>query len=404
MVKTQLLKTKTVSKQYQAIGEIPEGWQECLLGDVANFKNGKSSPERDDSFDYNVFGSNGIIGRSEQCNSSEGTVIIGRVGSYCGSVYFSKSNCWVTDNAMIGLAREKTNSRFLYYLLLNLNLNNHRAGSGQPLLNQGILNSIKISVPNISEQQAIAKILSDLDEKIELNQRMNKTLEAIGHALFRQWFVVFEFPDKNGKPYKPSGGKMIDSELGEIPEGWDVKPLDQVAEFLNGLALQKFPQTDDRYLPAIKIRELNQGITESSDKVSPDIGPEYVVDDGDILFSWSGSLQICIWCHGKGALNQHLFKVTSLNYPKWFFFYWTSFHLPEFQQIAEGKATTMGHIQRRHLSAALVMVPQVKTLENMTRVMSPIIDRIIVNSVEVRKLSEMRDSLLPRLMSGEIRV
>jgi type I restriction enzyme S subunit len=113
---------------------------------------------------------------------------------------------------------------------------------------------------------------------------------------------------------------------------------------------------------------------------------------------------VCIWCDGKGALNQHLFKVTSANYPKWFYYRWIKFYLPEFQQIAQGKATTMGHIQRHHLSASLVIVPSGKVLDKMNSVMVPLLDQVIVSGMEIRKLSEIRDSLLPRLMSGRIRV
>ena len=125
-------------------------------------------------------------------------------------------------------------------------------------------------------------------------------------------------------------------DAGEEPRGWYVKQIDKIADFLNGLALKK-------YLPVIKIRELRQGITESSDRTSSDIDEKYVVEDGDILFSWSGGLTTCIWCGGNGALKQHLFKVTSQSYPKWFYYQLIQYHLPEFQHIAAGKTTTMGH-------------------------------------------------------------
>lgn len=209
-------------------GGIPEGWEELYLEDIADFKNGKSSPDRNDTSNYHVFGSNGIIGRADQYNSPEGTVIVGRVGSYCGSVYFSKNKCWVTDNAIIGLPSENTDARFLYYLLLNLNLNNHRGGSGQPLLNQGILNSIEVSVPSFDEQHAIARILSDLDDKIGLNRRMNETLEQIAKAIFKRWFIDFEFPGHKKV-------KFID----DLPEGWKISKVGDVVEFAYGKALKE---------------------------------------------------------------------------------------------------------------------------------------------------------------------
>ncbi len=263
--------------------------------------------------------------------------------------------------------------------------------SGRQRVETDVFKNIEVELPPLPEQDRIAKILGDLDAKIELNQQMNKTLEAMAQALFKEWFVDFRFPGHEKV-------KFVD----ELPEGWTILPLDEIADFLNGLALQKFPAVGTESLPVIKIRELNQGITDSTDKASRDIPPQYIVNDGDVLFSWSGSLQVCLWCHGKGALNQHLFKVTSSKYPKWFYYYWTRRHLLEFQQIAEGKATTMGHIQRRHLSAAMTAVPLKKVLEEMGGIMAPLLDQLILNGVQMKRLSNLRDSLLPRLMAGEM--
>jgi type I restriction enzyme S subunit len=197
---------------------------------------------------------------------------------------------------------------------------------------------------------------------------------------------------------------MVDSELGEIPKGCEVKPLDQIANFLNGLALQKFPPEGDDFLPVIKIKELRQGITEQSDKASPNIDKKYVINDGDVLFSWSGTLMVVIWGEGKGALNQHLFKVTSDDFEKWFYYYWIKTHLRTFIGIAKDKTTTMGHIKRHHLTDSKVLVPNDVILERMNEIMNTFIHKIIKNKLELRMLISLRDSLLPKLMSGEIRV
>ena len=189
-----------------------------------------------------------------------------------------------------------------------------------------------------------------------------------------------------------------------MPRGWQVKPLDEIAEYLNGLALQKYPPEGGDYLPVIKIAQLRKNDTEGADKASAAIDPAYIVDDGDVLFSWSGSLEVVVWCGGKGALNQHLFKVTSAEYPKWFYSHWTTHHLLDFRQIAAGKATTMGHIQRHHLSAALTAVPSFEAMRAADHIMSPLLDRFIANIVESRTLAALRDALLPRLLSGEVRV
>ena len=301
--------------------------------------------------------------------------------------------------------------KFLYYLLLapyyQKRMDLDSDGSVLKHIYITRVNLMKVAVPQISEQQAIVEVLSDLDLKIELNDHMNKTLEAIGQAIFKRWFVDFEFPNKEGKPYKSSGGEMVyNEELDkEIPARWQVKPIDEIADFLNGLALQKFPARDgEAFLPVVKIRELRQGITESSDKANLDVPEGYIVNDGDVLFSWSGSLEVVIWGFGKGALNQHLFKVTSSKYPKWLFYYWIIEYLPQYRQIAADKATTMGHIQRHHLKSSLVAVPDDETVDRMDRVLAPVFNKIVLVKVEARTLSKIRDYLLPKLMSGKIRV
>jgi type I restriction enzyme S subunit len=259
---------------------------------------------------------------------------------------------------------------------------------------------LTIKMPPLPEQKAIASILGALDDKIELNRKMNETLEAIARAIFKSWFVDFD-PIPGLGPHK----EWQDSPLGKIPKGWRVGSLDGIADYLNGLALQKYPPENDyEFLPVIKIAQLRKDSTEGSDKASVNIDPSYVVSDGDILFSWSGSLEVVIWCGGRGALNQHLFKVTSKNYPKWFYYLWTKHYLPDFQAIAAGKATTMGHIQRHHLATAKVLIPPPNLLKAMDTIMSPLIENKIVNSVQSRTLASIRDALLPRLLSGEIRV
>jgi type I restriction enzyme S subunit len=198
--------------------------------------------------------------------------------------------------------------------------------------------------------------------------------------------------------------RLVDSELGEIPEGWEVRGLDEIARFLNGLALQKYPPYGDEWLPVIKIAQLRAGHTRGADRASADLDSDYVVADGDILFSWSGSLECVIWTGGKGALNQHLFRVTSRNYPKWFYYFWIHEHLPSFRHIASGKATTMGHIQRHHLSEAKVIVPPRPILAAADTVTGRLLQHRIQNGIQSHILAALRDTLLPRLISGELRV
>lgn len=282
--------------------------------------------------------------------------------------------------------------------------------TGVPHTNLTTLRNTPLTLPKLNEQKAIAKILSSLDDKIELNRQMNATLEAMARALFKAWFVDFEPVDANlqNRPStsaSPEIAKLFPSDFENgIPRGWGKKSLDEIADFLNGLALQKFPpESEYEFLSVIKIAQLRKGNTEGSDKASKYLKPEYIVRDGDVLFSWSGSLEVEIWCGGDGALNQHLFKVTSQNYPKWFYFLWTRFHLADFRETAAHKATTMGHIQRYHLKDAKVTVPDPQLLAEMNRVFEPIIVRLTSNNIEAKTLAEIRDSLLSRLLNGSLK-
>ena len=256
---------------------------------------------------------------------------------------------------------------------------------------------IDIKLPPLDDQRRIASILSSLDRKIELNNKINADLEEMAQAIFKNWFVDFE-------PFKD--GKFVDSELGMIPEGWKVGRLTEIASYMNGLAMQKFPpENNEDSLPVLKIKELGQGFCGTdSDRCSCNIKDECKIHNGDVIFSWSGTLLVDVWCGGDCGLNQHLFKVTSNDYPKWFYYYWTKHHLQEFIHIAKDKAVTMGHIKRGHLEEALVAIPDNDSMEKAHELFEPILSKMISLRLENSRLSLLRDTLLPRLMSGELEV
>lgn len=370
-------------------------WKEVTISDIANLKNGKKRPSEPGVIP--VFGGNGIMDYVNSFNG-EDTIVIGRVGAYCGCVYLSKGKCWVSDNAIAAKAKEDNDNEYLYYLLSSLNLNYHHIGGAQPLMTQDIIGRIEVIVPQTKDdQRRIASILSSLDRKIELNNKINADLEEMAQAIFKNWFVDFE-------PFKD--GKFVDSELGMIPEGWKVGRLTEIASYMNGLAMQKFPpENNEDSLPVLKIKELGQGFCGTdSDRCSCNIKDECKVHNGDVIFSWSGTLLVDVWCGGDCGLNQHLFKVTSKEYPKWFYYYWTKHHLQEFIHIAKDKAVTMGHIKRGHLEEALVAIPDNDSMERAHELFEPILSKMISLRLENSRLSLLRDTLLPRLMSGEIEV
>ena len=283
----------------------------------------------------------------------------------------------------------------------------------QATLNLRDVAQLPIALPPKSMRHAIAHILGTLDDKIELNRRMNETLEAMARALFNSWFVDFDPVRAKAEGRDPGLPQPIadlfpdsfeDSELGEIPKGWEAKSLDETARFLNGLALQKYPPSHGRSLPVIKIAQLRAGHTSDADRASADLDADYIVEDGDALFSWSGSLECVLWAGDRGALNQHLFKVTSADYPKWLCYLGVHQHLDDFRHIAAGKATTMGHIQRHHLTNAKLAVPPQLLLRALDDFIAPLIESVWRRSVQSRTLAALRDTLLPKLISGEMRI
>ena len=329
------------------------------------------------------------------------------------------------------------------------------------------LASLEVPIPPMKSQEGMVKILKSLDDKIALNRQINTTLESMAQALFKSWFVDFdpvidnalaagnEIPDAlqkraarrealrqqsnktaNETSNKTTGATDADSveqalpetglsdprlpseiqqlfpdrfvfteDMGWVPEGWGVEPLDKIANYQNGLAMQKFrPEDENDFLPVVKIAQLKKGYADGEEKASPNIKPECIIDDGDVVFSWSGSLMVDIWCGGRAALNQHLFKVTSDEYPKWFFLQLTLHHLAEFQRIAADKAVTMGHIKREHLSQAKCSVPGMDFMEKLSPFFDPLLNKAVLSRLENRALVDLRDSLLPKLLSGQITI
>ncbi len=276
------------------------------------------------------------------------------------------------------------------------------------------LRQMAIALPPLDEQLHIAEVFDVLDARVALLRETNTTLEAIAQALFKSWFVDFDPVRAKSQGLAPAGmdeataalfpDSFEGSALGLVPKGWKIHALDEIATYLNGLALQKFPPSDDAWLPVIKIAQLRRGDTVGADRAGRNLKPEYIIQNGDVLFSWSGSLEVEVWCGGEGALNQHLFKVTSKDFPKWFYLHWTRHHLDHFRQIAASKATTMGHIQRAHLSEAKVLAPPAALLGAMDAYFAPLLARIVQNELQAQTLATLRDTLLPRLISGQLRL
>ena len=317
-----------------------------------------------------------------------GSVCVSCIGSDLGKVVVTTDEC-VTNQQInsIVVDTEKYDIDFIYYamLILGKELNFHsKTSTAVPIVNKSSFSAYEICCPSLEEQKRIAFILSVLDRKIEENKEINENLLQQAQSIFTQEFLV----------------------LDSIPDGWQESSLLGIADYLNGLAMQKYrPQDDEQGLPVLKIKELRQGSCDSNSELcSPSIKPEYIVHDGDVIFSWSGSLLVDLWCGGTCGLNQHLFKVTSSTYDKWFYYAWTNHYLQKFAAIAADMATTMGHIKREELAKAEVLIPSQSDYDRIGGLLAPLYDLVITNRIENRKLASLRDELLPQLMSGQLDV
>ena len=296
--------------------------------------------------------------------------------------------CIAQDMIALRADESKIYPKYLFTVLrsreIQQQIYNTNVGDVIPHFKKQFLDQLLIPIPERSIQESIGDLYYVLSLKAERNKKINDNLYAQAKAIFDNHFI------------------NIDA----IPAGWRKGNLLDIANYLNGLAMQKFrPQGHEIGLPVLKIKELRQGsCDDSSELCSLSIKPEYIIHNGDVIFSWSGSLLVDIWCGGTCGLNQHLFKVTSDVYDKWFYYLWTAHHLARFIAIAADKATTMGHIKREELAKAEVLIPCEEDYTSFNSIMQPIFELIISNRIESRKLAALRDELLPKLMTGEIDV
>jgi type I restriction enzyme S subunit len=357
------------------------GWQQCLLGQVVTLQRGFDITQAQQTHGkYSVVSSSGIKSYHDEFQVKGPGVVIGRKGTL-GSVFYLADDFWPHDTTLWVRDFHGNVPLFVFYYLQSYDLGAYDVGSSNPTLNRNHVHLLRACIPEPKEQRAIAAVLDSLDEKIKFLNRQNKTLEATADTLFRQWFIA-------------------------APQtGWEDRPLSSVASFLNGLACQKYPPDNAlERLPVLKIRELSSGISDTSDWATDKVKPEYIVKAGDVIFAWSASLMVKVWDGARCVLNQHLFKVTSDKFPKWFYLMWCKHHLAEFIAISASHATTMGHIKRSDLDAAMVLVPSPLELETMSAQMSPLLEKQIALAEQIKTLEALRNILLPKLMSGEVRV
>ena len=350
------------------------------------------------------------------CVPQKNDVLVAKDGSYLKEAFVcmkTKKEAILSSIAIFRPNIKLVNPYYLAYLFKTPNVYNYVtngcvSGTALPRIVLKAFKQIEVFIPSLKQQNNVVSVLSSLDDKIALNKKINAKLEAMAKRLYDYWFVQFDFPNEEGKPYKSSDGKMeYNATLKrDIPAGWEVGNLYEIADYINGLACQNYrPQDEEIFLPVIKIKEMHEGITSDTEKVSATIPEKYIIFDGDILFSWSATLEVMIWTGGKGGLNQHIFKVVPKSYfTKEYVFQQLSSYIVNFQKMAEARKTTMGHITSDHINQSRIVIPPKEVINAFSEKTLPIFDYQLTIQKEIQKLTKLRDRLLPLLMNGQVEV
>lgn len=371
-------------------------WKEVAIGDIAILKNGKKRPNVSGSIP--VYGGNGIMDYVDSYND-DNCIAIGRVGAYCGCVYLTKGKVWISDNAISAKANQNVNNVFLYYLLGSLNLNRHRIGGAQPLMTQDLINRIRISLPPIKEQQKIASILSSLDSKIENNRKICANLEAQAQALFKHWFIDFA-------PFKD--GKFVESELGMIPEGWRVGTFTEIFNLCPGGTPKTSESSywENGNIPFFSPKDVTGIYCFKTEKQITKEGlnncSSRLYDTNTVLITCRGTVGKVTMSAVPMAMNQSNYAILAKEgYSQYYAYLMTVAIVRKLKFKAVG--SVFDAITSKDFNEKII-IPDFATLKSFDSLISTFFEEIKAIGFESSRLTTLRDTLLPKLMSGEIKV
>lgn len=376
-------------------------WKEYKLSDLMQIKYGKDHKHLADG-PFPLYGSGGIMRYVEKPLYSEASILIPRKGTLSNLFYLDKP-FWSVDTMFYSIINKQLAlPKYLYYTLKTFDLASLNVGSAVPSLTTEVLNDVLVSVPDINTQTAIAEILSSIDDKIELNNKINQELENLAQTLFKQWFIDFEFPKENGEPYKSSGGEMIDSELGEIPKGWCVDSIYKISDVIYGAPFKSnlFNQ-ENKGFPLIRIRDLK---TFKPQNWTEEVHPKGTkIFAGDLVVGMDAEFRPHFWLGKPAWLNQRVchFRPKS-NFSKLFVREIIRPQLAFFENSSVG--TTVIHLGKADIDTFKSIIPTNAVLIHFEVISNSIFEAIINNSKETQELTNLRDTLLPKLISGELKV
>ena len=322
-----------------------------------------------------------------------------------------------TGFAVLTPKEDKVDPGYIYNYLIQDHITTYlhsiaeSSTSTYPSIKPSVIGDLEVDLPPLEEQKAIAHILSTLDDKIEVNNQINKTLENMAQAIFKQWFVDFEFPNEDGEPYKSSGGEMVESELGMIPKGWGVGEISDVVEFLGGFSFMSKDYLETGKYKVITIKNVLDGKFDSSSVKYLDIIPEKVKDvqkleKGDILMSLTGNVaRVCIVSENDCLLNQRVAKIQEKSrFSRGYIYVLFRSQLVKEILLAIAKGTAQLNLSPVEAQKMKIIIPCDKVIDKISVIYDSLFNLLLQSTDEIKLLEKFRDSLLPKLMSGEIRV
>ncbi|MDK0786906.1 restriction endonuclease subunit S [Clostridium perfringens] len=389
-------------------------WTRKMLGEILVANYGKSLPKtKRIAGNINVYGSGGIVGSHNEYLVKGPGIIIGRKGTV-GSINYVKDNYYPIDTVYYIQEGLDYDLKFLFYKLKTIGLDKMNTHSAVPGLNREHMYSKEVLMPKINEQKAIAKILSDLDEKIEVNNKINKNLEEMAQAIFKQWFVDFEFPNEEGKPYKSSGGEMVESELGIIPKGWNCGLIENIATVIGGATPSKknesyfingnIPWVTPKDLSDNKNIYISKGTTNITKEAYKSTSVKFMPRN-TVLFSSRAPIGYIAIAKNELTTNQGFKSLVPNNDIGMTANYIYCF-LKSIKKSIENRASgsTFKEISGSELKKIEVIIPAKGILQKYYKFTENIFWEIENIESENERLEKLRDTLLPKLMSGEIRV
>ena len=371
----------------------------CKLRDISIMRNGQKRPKG--SGEYPVYGGNGIMEFSNSYNA-ENISVVGRVGAYCGNVHRCKGKCWISDNAISLSANNFVDTDYLYYLLCSLNLNHQHIGGAQPLITQDIIGRFEISLPSLGEQRRIVDILIAIDRKIEINKRINDNLEQQAQALYKSWFVDFE-PFKNGK--------FVDSEQGLIPEGWRIGEFSEICDIVGGGTPSK-SRTDfycKNGIAWLTPKDLSVSKAKFTAKGTEDITLEgynsssaKLMPRGAVLFSSRAPIGYITIAKNEISTNQGFKSAVPRIAGTGYLYYYLKSNISTIESKASG--STFKEASGALMKSLKVIVPPTQILNDFEKEIDALFRKQELLDDEIINLAIMRDTLLPKLMSGELKI